>query len=189
MRQRSIRDRARPRRPVRTVEGLFEPGEPAHTIEPGKPQKPAQPKGPGTPDEPGTADVPGAPDEPGAAEGPGMPEEAAGSLWERLDLMNRLKRLPPGVVILTLAAILSTAFLVVQLVSRTASVQLLTSAALVCGMVYVVVAIACLVAVFRLRDEKRLGLSMLIAFIGGCAAFVASGAFFGALVLFLTLGF
>jgi hypothetical protein len=177
MPQRSIRDGAGPRPPVRKVEGLLQPGEPAEPTEPGKPEKPAQLKGPGTPDEPGTPDRPAAPDEPER------------SLWERLDLMNRLKGLPPGVVILTLAAILSSAFLVVQMVSRTASVQLLTSAALVCGMVYVVVAIACLVAVLRLRDEERLGLSLLIAFIGGCAAFVASGAFFGALVLFLTLGF
>ena len=119
----------------------------------------------------------------------GIPRRNLPAQEPAMPLAERLRRIPPGIAILTVAAILSLGFLLLQIASRTASVQLLTSAGLVCGMVYVAVAMACAAATWRLGHEGRFWEAMLVAFIGGCAAFVAAGSFAGALVLFLALGF
>ena len=119
----------------------------------------------------------------------GIPRRNLPAPEPAVPLSERLRRIPPGIAILTLAAILSLGFLLFQIASRTASVQLLTSAGLVCGMVYVAVAMACTAATWRLGHEGRFWAAMLVAFIGGSAAFVAAGSFAGALVLFLALGF
>jgi hypothetical protein len=119
----------------------------------------------------------------------GIPRRNVPAPEPAMPLAERLRRIPPGIAILTLAAILSLGFLLFQIANRTASVQLLTSAGLVCGMVYVAVAMACAAATWRLGHEGRFWAATLVAFVGGCAAFVAAGSFAGALVLFLALGF
>jgi len=112
-----------------------------------------------------------------------------GEAAPREPLVDRLRRLPPGVVLLTIAAVLSLGFLLIQLASRTASVEVLTSAALVAGLIYVGVAAACGRATWRLGKAGRMWPALFFAFLGGCAAIGAALAFAGALVLFLALGF
>jgi hypothetical protein len=181
MKQRSVRDSARARKPAD-----------ARPVEPARPAEPARPVQADPSDESNElwADQ--------AAVGSpthGLPALGEAPLREipraepAVPLTERLRRIPPGVAILTIAAVLSLAFLLFEIASRTASVQVLTSAGLVCGIVYVAVVMACAVATWRLGSEDRLWPALLMAFIGGSAAFVAAGCFGGALGLFLTLGF
>jgi hypothetical protein len=107
----------------------------------------------------------------------------------KVPLADRLKRTPPALVILTLAAIASTGFLLFEMSTRTAPIAVLTSAAVVMGFVYVMVAAVCSIATYRSATDGLTGRSFLLAFIGGMSAIVAAGSFAGALILFLALGF
>ena len=183
MTQRTIRESARARKPVADAAG--DPVEPAEPIPAETPaEKPAPARLPAPADKP--ADKPAPARLPALGEDPlrPMPPPPPG-----VPLTERLKHIPPGVAFLTVAAVLSLGFLLYEIASRTASVALLTSAGLVCGLVYVAVTVGCAEATWRLGHEGRLGPALLVAFIGGCAAFVAAGSFAGALLLFLALGF
>lgn len=107
----------------------------------------------------------------------------------KLPLSERLKRTPPALVLLTFAAIGSTGFLLYEVATRTAPIAVLSSAAVVTGMVYVVVAVVCAIATYRSATDGRTWRAFLLAFIGGMAAIVAALSFAGALVLVLALGF
>ena len=122
-------------------------------------------------------------------EGPFEDEEPERAERPKLPLSERLKRTPPAVVILTIAAVGSSGFLVWQLASRTAPISVLTSSAVVTGLVYVAVTIVCTFATYRAGSEGRTGRAFLLAFIGGISAIVAALSFAGGLVLFLALGF
>jgi hypothetical protein len=177
MTQRSIRDSARARKPAAAEPAEFAPSEELEEPE----AAPAEP--PEAEDEVvwelgGIAKPP-----PSAAAAPAAPRQPP------VPLKDRLRRIPPGVAVLTVAAVLSLGFLLFEIGSRTASVQLLTSAGLVCGIVYVAVTVACFSATVRLGVAGRLWPALAVAFVGGSAAFVAAGAFAGALLLFLALGF
>jgi hypothetical protein len=102
---------------------------------------------------------------------------------------ERLKRTPPALVILTLAAVLSTGFELYELSTRTAPISILTSAAVVMGLVYVIVAVVATVATYRAATDGRAVRSYVLALVGGISALVAAGSFAGALILFLALGF
>lgn len=129
------------------------------------------------------------PDEETGDEEPFEDEELERAERPKLPLSERLKRTPPALVILTVAAIGSWGFLAWQLASRTAPISVLTSCAVVTGLVYVAVTIVCAIATYRAGSEGRIGRALLLAFIGGVAAIVAALSFAGALVLFLALGF
>jgi hypothetical protein len=122
-------------------------------------------------------------------QGPFEDEEPERAERPKLPLSERLKRTPPALVILTIAAVGSWGFLAWQLASRTAPISLLTASAVVTGLVYVAVTIVCTIATYRAGYEGRTGRAFLLAFIGGISAIVAALSFAGALVLFLTLGF
>jgi hypothetical protein len=119
-------------------------------------------------------------DEPEAA----SPEAAV----PKMPLSERLKRTPPALVILTLAAIGSTGFLFLELASRTAPISVLSSASVVTGMVYLIVTVVSGVYTYRAGLEGRTRLAFLLAFIGGTAAIIAAVSFAGALLLVLALG-
>ena len=122
-------------------------------------------------------------------EGPFEDEEPERAERPKLPLSERLKRTPPAVVILTIAAVGSSGFLVWQLASRTAPISVLTSSAVVTGLVYVAVTIVCTIATYQAGYEGRTGRAFLLAFIGGISAIIAALSFAGGLVLFLALGF
>jgi hypothetical protein len=127
-------------------------------------------------------------DEPLANEQPedAEPDEAP---RPRLSLAERLRRTPPALVILALAAFGSTGFLFYELASRTAPIAVLSSAAFVTGLCYVAITVVCAVATYRSSSDGRTWLALVLAFIGGTAAIIAAMSFAGGLVLVLTLGF
>ena len=129
------------------------------------------------------------PNEAAGDEGPFEDEEPERAERPKLPLSERLKRTPPAVVILTIAAVGSSGFLAWQLASRTAPISVLTSSAVVSGLVYVAVTISCTIATYRAGYEGRTGRAFLLAFIGGISAIIAALSFAGGLVLFLALGF
>jgi len=116
-------------------------------------------------------------------------EEPEGAARERISLAERLKRTPPALVILALAAIGSTGFMAFELATRTAPIAVLSSGAAVMGLCYIAIAIVCAVATYRSAAEGRTRRAFLLAFIGGSAAIVAASAFAGGLLLVLALGF
>jgi hypothetical protein len=123
------------------------------------------------------------------AEGPFEDEEPERVERPKLPLSERLKRTPPALVILTIAAVGSSGFLAWQLASRTAPISLLTASGVVTGLVYVAVTIVCAVATYRAGYEGRTGRAFLLASVGGVSALAAALSFAGALLLFLALGF
>jgi hypothetical protein len=107
----------------------------------------------------------------------------------RLPLSERLRRTPPALVILALAAIGSSGFLAFELASRTAPIAVLSSASVVAGLCYVAISTVCSIATYRAATDGRTRQAFLLALIGGGAAIVAAAAFAGALVLVLAMGF
>jgi hypothetical protein len=128
------------------------------------------------------ADEPLADEQPEDAE----PDEAP---QPRLSLAERLRRTPPALVILAVAAFGSTGFLFYELASRTAPIAVLSSAAFVTGLCYVAITVVCAVATYRSTSDGRTWWALLLAFVGGTAAIIAAMSFAGGLVLVLTLGF
>ena len=183
MTQRTPRESGGPRRPAA--------GSPVEPRRPVSAEKPTPAEKPAAAVKPAAAETPAA-EKPAPARLPALGEDPLRPMPPPppgVPLTERLKRIPPVVAILTVAAVLSLGFLLYEIASRTASVALLSSAGLVCGLVYVAVTIGCSAATWQLGHEGRLGMALLVAFIGGCAAFVAAASFAGALVLFLALGF
>ncbi len=177
MTQPSIRQSGRPResRPIEPDEPLFDPFEPGALAGRQPPRSPAA-RTPEWAPEPELA-----PDS--------EPFESLEPQAPRPTLAQRLRRVPPGAIFLGTAAVASLGFLLAQLASRTASVPLLTSAAVVAGLVWVVVAGASSAGTLRMRQEGRLLESFLFALLAGFAAIGSAVAFAGALVLFMALGF
>jgi len=106
-----------------------------------------------------------------------------------VSLVQRLRRISPAVVLLGLAAGVSLGALLAQLASHTSPIPLLTSLAVVTGLIYAAIAIICAVAAYRSASGGEGRVSFLLAFVGGSAAIVACGSFAGATLLVLALGF
>ena len=107
----------------------------------------------------------------------------------KLSLSERLKRTPPVVVFLTVAAVGSSGFFLYQLSTRTAPIQVLTTVSVITGLVYLTIAAICSVGTYQAAVDGLARRSYLLAFVGGIAAIVAAGCLALALVLFLALGF
>jgi hypothetical protein len=107
----------------------------------------------------------------------------------KVSVADRIKHTPPALVILTLAAIGSTGFLGFELSTRTAPIAVLSSASVVTGLCYVIVAGVCAFFTYRAGSEGLTRRAFVLAFIGGMAAIIAAMSFAGALVLVLALGF
>ena len=120
----------------------------------------------------------------------GQPEdgEADEAPRPRLSISERLRRTSPVLVILALAAIGSTGFLLYELASRTAPIAVLSSAAFVAGLCYAAITVFCAEATYRFSSDGRTWRALLLAFIGGTAAIIAAMSFASGLVLVLTLG-
>ena len=126
---------------------------------------------------------------PPLAEEPPEDDEPDIATTPPLSLLERVRRIPPAAVFLTVAAVGSTGFLAYELGTRTAPIAVLSSAALVTGIWYVAITVACAIATYRATTDGRTGLAFLLAFIGGTAAIIAAMSFAGGLLLVLALGF
>ena len=93
----------------------------------------------------------------------------------------------PGLVILAIALIGSVAYVLFAITVRDPSqIPLLTSGAVVLGIVFTALAIYGGRATWRAGLEARDGRAIAFGLLGGIAAIIAAGCFAGAIVLFLT---
>jgi protein-S-isoprenylcysteine O-methyltransferase Ste14 len=100
---------------------------------------------------------------------------------------SRARRISPGVVILALALIGSVAYVLFAITVRDPSqIPLLTSGAVVLGIVFAALAVYCARGTWRAGLQARNGRAILLGLCGGIAAMISAGCFAGAAILFLT---
>lgn len=104
-----------------------------------------------------------------------------------LTIADRLRRLSPALVILSILSIGSLAFLAFALTSHTTPVPVLLSSAVVTGLAFAVDAAVASFMTWRAGQNGEGGKALLLALIGGTSAVVAAGAFAGTLILALLL--
>ena len=104
-----------------------------------------------------------------------------------LTFVDRLRRLSPALVILTVGAIGSLLFLLRAVTSHTTPVAVLLSAGVVTGLIFGVIAVASSVGTWTASQDGRPGRALVLAFVGGFAYLVAFGALAGVLVMILVL--
>jgi len=104
-----------------------------------------------------------------------------------LTFADRLRRLSPALVILSILSIGSLAFLAFALTSHTTPVPVLLSSAVVTGLAFAVDATVASFMTWRAGQNGEGGKALLLALIGGMSAVVAAGAFAGTLILALLL--
>ena len=102
-------------------------------------------------------------------------------------LVERLRRVPPAPILLTIGSIASVLFLLLAVTSHTTPVAVLLSAAVVTGLIFGVDAIIASVVTWRLSQSGEVGRAFLAAIVGGAASLVSLGALAGTLVLILVL--
>ena len=104
-----------------------------------------------------------------------------------LTFADRLRRLSPALVILSILSIGSLAFLAFAMTSHTTPVPVLLSSAVVTGLAFAVDAAVASFMTWRAGQNGEGGKALLLALIGGTSAVVAAGAFAGTLILALLL--
>ena len=102
-------------------------------------------------------------------------------------LAERLRRLSPAPVILTLGSLGSLVFLFFAVTSHTTPVAVLLSAAVVTGLIFGADAVIASVITWRASQNGETGMAFLGAIVGGVASLICFGAFAGTLVLILVL--
>jgi hypothetical protein len=110
------------------------------------------------------------------------------SMGDRLRSMGeRLRRLSPVVVLLSIASLASAAVGVWAVLSRSSPVGLLVAAGVVAGIVYALDTIAAAVGTYRAGQAGEIGRAFLLALLGGAASMISALAFAGSFVLVLLL--
>ena len=95
------------------------------------------------------------------------------------------RRISPGVVFLVLAVVGSIIYMAYTVTVRdTSQIPLLASGAVVLAIVFAALAAYSLRAIWRAGREERGGRVLLVALVGGAAAFAAAGFAAGAIILF-----
>jgi hypothetical protein len=102
-------------------------------------------------------------------------------------LGERLRRLRPAPVLLTLGSVGSLVFLILAVTSHTTPVDVLMSAAVVTGLIFGVDMVVSSVACWRASQDGETRQAVLLALAGGISALVFAGASAGTLVLILVL--
>ena len=104
-----------------------------------------------------------------------------------LTFADRLRRLSPALVILSILSIGSLVFLAFAMTSHTTPVPVLLSSAVVTGLAFAVDAVVASFMTWHAGQNGEGGKALLLALIGGTSAVIAAGAFAGTLVLALLL--
>lgn len=102
-------------------------------------------------------------------------------------LAERLRRLSPAPVILTIGSLGSLVFLFLSVTSHTTPVAVLLSAAVVTGLIFGADALIASVITWRASQNGETGMAFLGALVGGVSSLICFGAFAGTLVLILVL--
>jgi fucose permease len=125
---------------------------------------------------------------------PLRPGEAATQLDSDFDdqgppptLVDRLRRLSPAPVLLTLGSIGSLLFLGVAMTSHTTPVAVLMSAGVVTGSIFGANAVIASRGTWRATQDGESGRALLLAAVGGISAVVSAAALAALLVMVLLL--
>ncbi len=102
-----------------------------------------------------------------------------------LPLMARLRRLPPFVVLLSVASLASVAFLAVSVTRRSIEIPVLIAAAVVTGILFASDTVVLARSTYIAGGDGRGGRALLLALAGGVAAVVAGLSFGWAAVMVL----
>ena len=102
-------------------------------------------------------------------------------------MMQRVRRLQPAPVVLTVASLGSLVFLIKSLTSHTTPLGVLLSAAVVTGLVFGADAVVASRATWRASQGGETGTAFLLAFIGGISSLISLGALAGTLVMVLVI--
>ena len=132
---------------------------------------------------------------PAVSAAPGeAPADSATNLEDEFDeaefpltLAERLRRLPPAPVLLTVGSICSLIFLALAMTSHTTPVAVLMSAGVVTGLIFGADAVIASVATWRATQDGEPGRALLLATVGGISTLISAGAFAAMLVLLLVL--
>lgn len=147
----------------------------------------AAPPVPAAPPAPVPAPVPAAPPTREPAEAALDDADADDEAKIPLTFADRLRRLSPALVILSILSLGSLAFLAFAMTSHTTPVPVLLSSAVVTGLAFAVDAAVASFMTWRAGQNGEGGKALLLALIGGTSAVVAAGAFAGTLILALLL--
>ena len=157
------------------------------------------PQRPPTPQRPIAAPQPSAaPQPPGSASAPSphavVDQSEYDEFWDtfeeapvRQSFTARLRRLPPFVVLFSVASFAAVAFLGLSLLSRNVDLHVLTAAAVVAGIVFVADTAAFARIAYLAGEDGRSGGALILALAGGAAA-VMAGLSFGWAAVMLLLG-
>jgi hypothetical protein len=105
----------------------------------------------------------------------------------QLTLADRLRRLSPAPVLLTLGSIGSLLFDILAVTSHTTPVAVLMSAGVVTGLIFGANAVIASMGTWRATQDGEYGRALLLAGIGGVSALVSTGALAALLVMVLLL--
>ena len=132
------------------------------------------------------ATAPAAPDAEDAAPLPAADDELEPE-DEVPTIRDRLRRLSPAVVILTVASVGSALFLVLALTSHTTPVAALMSAGVVTALVFALDTVICSAATYRFSQTEEFGSALATALLGGISAVICAVAMAATLIMILVL--
>jgi hypothetical protein len=104
-----------------------------------------------------------------------------------LTIGQRLRRVSPAAVILTVGSIGSLIFLAQAMTSHTTPVSVLMSAGVISGLVFAVDVAVAAYATWRSVRQGRIGRATLLSLLAGICAMISAGCLAGLLVMILVL--
>lgn len=104
-----------------------------------------------------------------------------------LTLADRLRRLSPALVLLSIGSLGSLVFLALAMTSHTTPVPVLLSSAVVTGLAFAVDAVVASFMTWHAGQDGEARKALLLAVVGGMSAVIAAAAFAGTLILALLL--
>lgn len=104
-----------------------------------------------------------------------------------LTFQDRLRRLSPALVTLTVVSIGSVTFLLFAVTSHTTPVGVLLSAAVVTSLAFALDTIICTGASYEAGRREKTGLAVAYALVGGVSALICALSVAGTLIMILVL--
>ena len=104
-----------------------------------------------------------------------------------LTIRERVRRLPPAPILLSIGSIGALLFLLKAVTSHTTPVSVLLSASVVVGLVFGIDAVVASVATWRAGRKGESGWAIVLAICGGLAGLICAGSFAGMVVMILLL--
>jgi hypothetical protein len=106
---------------------------------------------------------------------------------ESVSIVDRLRRLPPALIVLAIGSLASLVLFAIVMTSHTAPVPLILSSALITGLIFAVDAGVAGYMSWQAAQNEEAGRAVLLAIAFGMAAVTAASAFGGTVILVLLL--